>query len=127
MRFLIVLNLILKSLVIIVPLLVAVAYLTLLERKVMAAMQQRKGPNVVGVFGLLQPFADGLKLLIKETILPSSSNTLIFILAPIITFLLALVTWSVIPFGVDKVLIDLNVGVHFFFGCLWNYRCWLVQ
>lgn len=116
MRFLIVLNLILKSLVIIVPLLVAVAYLTLLERKVMAAMQQRKGPNVVGVFGLLQPFADGLKLLIKETILPSSSNTLIFILAPIITFLLALVTWSVIPFGVDKVLIDLNVGVLFVFA-----------
>lgn len=116
MRFLIVLNLIFKSLVIIVPLLVAVAYLTLLERKVMAAMQQRKGPNVVGVFGLLQPFADGLKLLIKETILPSSSNTLIFILAPIITFLLALVTWSVIPFGVDKVLIDLNVGVLFVFA-----------
>jgi len=108
--------LILKSLAIIVPLLVAVAYLTLLERKVMASMQQRRGPNVVGLFGLLQPLADGLKLLIKETILPSSANTIIFILAPIITFLLALVTWSVIPFGADMVLIDLNVGILFVFA-----------
>jgi len=116
MYFLIVLNLILKSLAIIVPLLVAVAYLTLLERKVMASMQQRRGPNVVGLFGLLQPLADGLKLLIKETILPSSANTIIFILAPIITFLLALVTWSVIPFGADMVLIDLNVGILFVFA-----------
>jgi len=89
MYFLIVLNLILKSLAIIVPLLVAVAYLTLLERKVMASMQQRRGPNVVGLFGLLQPLADGLKLLIKETILPSSANTIIFILAPIITFFIS--------------------------------------
>jgi NADH-quinone oxidoreductase subunit H len=116
MYFLVVLNLILKSLAIIVPLLVAVAYLTLLERKVMASMQQRRGPNVVGLFGLLQPLADGLKLLIKETILPSSANTIIFILAPIITFLLALVTWSVIPFGADMVLIDLNVGILFVFA-----------
>jgi NADH-quinone oxidoreductase subunit H len=116
MYFLVVLNLILKSLAIIVPLLVAVAYLTLLERKVMAGMQQRRGPNVVGLFGLLQPLADGLKLLIKETILPSSANTIIFILAPIITFLLALVTWSVIPFAADMVLIDLNVGILFVFA-----------
>jgi len=116
MYFLLVLNLILKSLAIIVPLLVAVAYLTLLERKVMASMQQRRGPNVVGLFGLLQPLADGLKLLIKETILPSSANTIIFILAPIITFLLALVTWSVIPFGSGMVLIDLNVGILFVFA-----------
>ncbi len=116
MYFLVVLNLILKSLAIIVPLLVAVAYLTLLERKVMASMQQRRGPNVVGLFGLLQPLADGLKLLIKETILPASANTIIFILAPIITFLLALVTWSVIPFGAGMVLIDLNVGILFVFA-----------
>ena len=116
MYFLVVLNLILKSLAIIVPLLVAVAYLTLLERKVMASMQQRRGPNVVGLFGLLQPLADGLKLLIKETILPSSANIIIFILAPIITFILALVTWSVIPFGSGMVLIDLNVGILFVFA-----------
>jgi NADH-quinone oxidoreductase subunit H len=114
--FIIILNIILKTLSIIVPLLVAVAYLTLLERKVMAAMQQRRGPNVVGFFGLLQPFADGLKLLVKETILPSSANTAIFILAPIFTFLLSLVTWAAIPFGITGVLADLNVGVLFVFA-----------
>jgi len=114
--FLIILNVVLKSLALIVPLLVAVAYLTLLERKVMASMQQRRGPNVVGLFGLLQPLADGLKLLVKETILPSSANTVIFIMAPIVTFLLALLTWAVIPFGDNMVLIDLNVGVLFVFA-----------
>ena len=119
MYFLVVLNLILKSLAIIVPLLVAVAYLTLLERKVMASMQQRRGPNVVGLFGLLQPLADGLKLLIKETILPSSANTIIFILAPIITFLLALVTWSVIPFGAGMVL--MLVSYLFSLFLLWVF------
>jgi len=80
-----ILNIVLKSLALIVPLLIGVAYLTLLERKVMASMHQRRGPNVVGFFGMLQAFADGLKLFVKETILPSSANTLIFILAPIIT------------------------------------------
>nr|YP_009476708.1 NADH dehydrogenase subunit 1 [Proteomonas sulcata]AVM81201.1 NADH dehydrogenase subunit 1 [Proteomonas sulcata] len=116
MTFFIFLNIILKTLAIIIPLLVAVAYLTLLERKVMASMQQRRGPNVVGVFGLLQPFADGLKLLIKETILPSSANTVIFVLAPIITFLLSLIAWAVVPFGKNMVLVDLNVGVLFIFA-----------
>lgn len=110
-NFLVVSNVLLKSLGVIVPLLVGVAYLTLLERKVMASMQQRRGPNVVGFFGLLQPFADGLKLLIKETVLPSSSNIGIFILAPILTFLLSLVTWAVIPIGENLVFVDLNVGI----------------
>ena len=107
----ILLNIILKSLAIIVPLLVGVAYLTLLERKVMASMHQRRGPNVVCLFGMLQPFADGLKLFVKETILPSSANTLIFILAPIITFLISLFVWAVIPFGNNTVFVDINVGV----------------
>lgn len=109
--FFIIINVLLKSFGIIVPLLISVAYLTLLERKVMASMQQRKGPNVVGFFGLLQPFADGLKLLIKETVLPSSANIGIFILAPILTFLLSLVTWAVIPIGNNLAFVDINIGV----------------
>jgi len=79
-----------KLLIILVPVLISVAYLTLVERKVIGAMQRRKGPNVVGIFGLLQPLADGLKLLLKETILPSYANRILFILAPILTFMLAL-------------------------------------
>jgi|TARA_B100000780_G_scaffold213842_1_gene153378 NADH-quinone oxidoreductase subunit H len=91
MNFFLILSNILSGLLMIVPLLIAVAYLTLMERKVMASMQQRRGPNVVGIYGLLQPLADGLKLLTKETVLPNNANIIIFILAPLITFILALV------------------------------------
>jgi len=101
---------------IILPLLVAVAYLTYAERKVLAAMQLRRGPNVVGPFGLFQPIADGLKLLSKETILPSGSNRAVFLMAPMLTFILALVGWAVIPFGEGIVLADINVGILYLFA-----------
>lgn len=99
-----------------VPLMIAMAMLTYFERKVIAAMQLRKGPNVVGPFGLLQPFADGLKLLLKETIIPTRSNKAMFLMAPMITFLLALVGWAVIPFSDDFVIANLNVGVLYLFA-----------
>lgn len=91
--------------------LLSVAYLTYAERKVLAAMQLRLGPNVVGPFGLLQPIADGIKLLGKETIIPSGANPVLFLAAPILTFFLALSAWAVIPFSAGLVLADLNVGI----------------
>ncbi|WP_375595985.1 NADH-quinone oxidoreductase subunit NuoH [Algihabitans albus] len=101
---------------VLVPLLVAVAYLTYAERKVIAAMQLRKGPNVVGPFGLLQPVADGVKLLFKETILPAGANRVVFILAPMITFSLAMMAWAVIPVAEGWAIADINVGVLFLFA-----------
>src|ERR1700740_3274340 len=86
-----------EALVLLVPLLIGVAYLTYAERKVLAAMQLRKGPNVVGPFGLLQPFADALKMITKETIIPTGANRLLFLLAPMLTFALAMIAWAVIP------------------------------
>jgi len=101
---------------IIVPLLLAVAYLTYAERKVLAAAQLRRGPNVVGPFGLLQPMADGLKLLMKETVIPTGANRGVFLAAPIITFSLAIVAWAVIPFGQGVVIANINVGILYLFA-----------
>lgn len=109
-------NILLKILIIAVPLLIAMAYFTLIERKVMASMQRRRGPNVVGVYGILQPLADGLKLLLKETILPNRANLLIFIMAPILTFVVSLIGWAVIPFTYGSVLSDINLGVLYLFA-----------
>nr|YP_009968180.1 NADH dehydrogenase subunit 1 [Cyanidiococcus yangmingshanensis]QMX77281.1 NADH dehydrogenase subunit 1 [Cyanidiococcus yangmingshanensis] len=102
---------IIKGIGIIVPLLISVAYLILAERKIIGAIQKRKGPNIVGIFGLLQPLADGLKLFIKETILPNSANIFIYLMAPIITFFLSLASWAVIPFDEGFVLSDLSIGL----------------
>nr|YP_009317217.1 NADH dehydrogenase subunit 1 [Palpitomonas bilix]YP_009317268.1 NADH dehydrogenase subunit 1 [Palpitomonas bilix]BAV82385.1 NADH dehydrogenase subunit 1 [Palpitomonas bilix]BAV82436.1 NADH dehydrogenase subunit 1 [Palpitomonas bilix] len=115
-NFLYILNLICQVLLIIVPLLIAVAYFTLAERKVLSAVHQRQGPTLVGIFGLMQPFADGLKLFLKEIVIPSSANTIIFLLAPILTFMLSLVSFAVVPFEYGMVFADLNVGVLYLFA-----------
>jgi NADH-quinone oxidoreductase subunit H len=108
--------LVLEIVAIIVPLLLAVAYLTYAERKVLAAAQLRMGPNVVGAFGLLQPIADGLKLFLKETVIPSGANRIVFVAAPILTFVLSLVAWAVIPFDAGMVIANINVGILYLFA-----------
>ncbi|CAK0757962.1 NADH:quinone oxidoreductase subunit H [Azospirillaceae bacterium] len=101
---------------IVAPVMLGVAYLTYLERKVMGAMQRRQGPNLVGPFGLLQPIADGVKLMGKETVIPSGANAVVFIGAPVLTFILALIAWAVIPFNLGWVLADINVGVLYLYA-----------
>ncbi|KAK5574364.1 hypothetical protein RB653_003301 (mitochondrion) [Dictyostelium firmibasis] len=103
----------LKSLIVIIGLLIGVAFATLLERKVMAAMQKRRGPNVVGIVGLLQPLADGLKLVLKETIIPIVADKIIYAIAPILTFTISIVLWSVMAVGVQSVFASINSGVLF--------------
>jgi len=105
-----------KILIIIVPLLISVAYFTLAERKILGAIQRRRGPNVVGVYGLLQPLSDGLKLFAKETIIPSNANKFIFIISPIITFMISLMGWAIIPYDKYSVLSEINIGVLYLFA-----------
>ena len=105
-----------QTLAMLVPVLVSVAYLTLAERKVMAAMQMRKGPNVVGPFGLMQPFADALKMLMKETIIPTGANRVLFIIAPLLTMTLAMIAWAVIPVNDGWAIANINVGILYLFA-----------
>lgn len=103
----------LKILSIVVPLLISVAYFTIAERKIMGSIQRRRGPNVIGFIGLMQPLADGLKLFVKETTLPTNANTGIFLFAPSLTFILSLIGWAVIPLAKGVVVSDLNLGIMY--------------
>jgi NADH-quinone oxidoreductase subunit H len=107
---------VIQILIVLVPLLIAVAYLTYAERKVIAAMQLRQGPMVVGPMGLWQPIADGIKMFVKETVIPTGANKVVFIMAPMVTFVLATIGWAVIPFGPGLVIADINVGVLYLFA-----------
>ena len=111
-----VLWIVIKILLLVVPLLIGVAYLTYAERKVIGAMHLRRGPNVVGPYGLLQPIADGMKLFFKETIIPTGANKVVFLVAPMLTFSLALIAWAVIPVGKGLVIANINVGVLYLFA-----------
>lgn len=110
------LDIVWRIMLLVSPLILCMAYLTYAERKVLAAMQLRQGPMTVGPFGLLQPLADGLKLLSKETIVPSGANRAVFVLAPLLTFMLSLIAWAVIPVNAGWVLSDINVGVLYLFA-----------
>jgi len=99
-----------------VPLLISVAYFTLAERKILGAIQRRRGPNVIGVYGLLQPLSDGLKLFAKETVIPSNANKFIFIASPLITFIISLMGWGIIPYDKYGVLAEINVGMLYIFA-----------
>ena len=105
-----------QAMALLVPLLIGVAYLTWAERKILGAMQMRRGPNVVGPFGLLQPFADALKMLMKETIIPSGASRALFLMAPMITFMLAMLAWAVIPVNDGWAIADINVGILYLFA-----------
>lgn len=108
---LIFLETLIRILIMVVPILISVAYFTLAERKILGAIQRRRGPNVVGVYGLLQPLSDGLKLFVKETIRPSSANSVIFTISPMIFFIMSLLGWGVIPFSKYAVLAQMNLGI----------------
>lgn len=106
----------LRILVVVLPLLIAVAFSTLVERKVIGGIQRRRGPNVVGLFGILQPFADAAKLIFKETVIPSRANRIIFLVAPVITLMLSLMSWGAMPLMEGVVLADINVGLLYIFA-----------
>jgi NADH-quinone oxidoreductase subunit H len=100
----------LSTVLTLIPLLIAVAFFTLAERKIMASIQRRRGPNTVGFLGILQPIADGLKLIIKEIVLPKKVNSTLFIIAPFLTFFVALIGWAFIPFSFMDAVVDINLG-----------------
>lgn len=108
--------LILKILIIVVPLLISVAYFTLAERKILGAIQRRRGPNVIGTFGILQPLSDGLKLFVKEAIFPSNANKFIFKASPVVTFLISLMGYAIVPYDKYSVLADINLGILYLFA-----------